>query len=84
MIRATTTAGRDVTLTRAAIVEEEGRSDIVGRVWNPQSDADETERLDLATVAQLEMRREGPASLDLSKGQVMALLTIAVLVLLFG
>jgi hypothetical protein len=84
MVRARTTDGRDVTLLRATIVEEEGRTDLVGRARDPQRDADEAVTLDLATVAQLDMRRIGPADLSLSRGQVMALLTLAVIVILFG
>jgi hypothetical protein len=83
MVRATTTTGRDVTLTRAAIVEEEGRTDLVGRAMDLRND-DETERLDLATVTTLEMRLVGPSTFTMSRTQVMALLTVAVLVLLFG
>lgn len=84
MVRATTTTGREVMLTRAAIVEEEGRTDLVGRSWNPRDASDETERLDLATVTQLEMRLVGPSSPGLSRAQVMALLTLGVVLLLLG
>jgi hypothetical protein len=84
MVRATTTDGREVTLYRAGIVEEEGRTDLVGRIPDSRGDLDATERLDLATVTQLEMRRAGPASVSLSRSQAIALLTLAVLVLLLG
>lgn len=56
-VRARETDGKEITLFRAAIVEDEGRQFLVGRVWDPRGDSESTAKLDLSEVDRLETQR---------------------------
>jgi hypothetical protein len=86
-VRVHDTNGQEITLFRAAIIQENGREVLVGRVWNPREDTESTARLDLLQVERLETQRMRLVLVGASASHVMGLcctvLAIVLIVSLF-
>ncbi len=78
LVRAREVDGTEVTLCRAAILEEPGRAVLVGREWNSRLDPAPIQELELSGVERLEERRTGPAAVGTSAAVVLGLIYILV------